>query len=227
MQPRVGNFSMCAVCSVLLDPLQPHELQPTRLHCPWNFPGKILEWVAMSSSRGNFPAQGSNLCVLCLLHWLADFLPLCLLGSPWGAPQSNSKVEIRLEAFTPKLKQVGTAGAFQPALPMRFAVLNTGPGPIQIQQTGISGAWAWVYLKASQVNPLFSEVGEKNYSRQETFIRLDPLVLLVCFTCEIYLTNTSVLSFAKHCAKRNKHGLDPCFVKFVVEEETDINLRVI
>ena len=120
MQPRVGNFFVCAVCSVMLDPLQPHELQPTRLHCPWNFPGKILEWVAMSSSRGNFPAQGSNIYVLCLLHWLADSLPLCLLGSPWGAPQSNSKVEIRLEAFTPKLKQVGTAGAFQPALPMRI-----------------------------------------------------------------------------------------------------------
>ena len=26
IQPRVGNFCMCAVCSVLLDPLQPHEL---------------------------------------------------------------------------------------------------------------------------------------------------------------------------------------------------------
>ena len=39
--------------SVVTDALQPHELQPTRLHCPWNFPGKILEWVAMAFSRGS------------------------------------------------------------------------------------------------------------------------------------------------------------------------------
>ena len=54
-----------------------------------------------------------------------------------------------------------------------------------------------------------------------------PTSVIVCFTCEIYLTNTPVLSFAKHCARRNKHGLDPCFVTFIVEEETGINLRVI
>ena len=29
--------------------LQPHEL----LLCPWDFPGKILEWVAISSPRGS------------------------------------------------------------------------------------------------------------------------------------------------------------------------------
>ena len=27
-------------CSVMSDSLQPHGLQPTRLPCPWNFPGK-------------------------------------------------------------------------------------------------------------------------------------------------------------------------------------------
>ena len=34
---------------------------------------KILGWIAMSSSRGFFATQGSNLC---LLHWQADSLPL-------------------------------------------------------------------------------------------------------------------------------------------------------
>ena len=28
-----------------------HGLQPTRLLCPWDFPGKILEWVAISYSE--------------------------------------------------------------------------------------------------------------------------------------------------------------------------------
>ena len=30
---------------------------------------KILEWVAISSSRGIFLTQGSNPHFLCLLHW--------------------------------------------------------------------------------------------------------------------------------------------------------------
>ena len=32
--------------------------------------------------QGIFPAQGSNLCLLCLLHWQVDSLPLRHLGSP-------------------------------------------------------------------------------------------------------------------------------------------------
>ena len=39
----------------------------------------ILEWVAISFSRGIFLTQGLNLC---LLHWQADALPLSHLGSP-------------------------------------------------------------------------------------------------------------------------------------------------
>ena len=32
-------------------------------------------------SSGIFPIQGSNPCLLCLLYWKADSLPLCHLGS--------------------------------------------------------------------------------------------------------------------------------------------------
>ena len=41
---------------------------------------RILEWVAISSSRGSSLTQGSNLHLLCLLHWQADSLPLVPLG---------------------------------------------------------------------------------------------------------------------------------------------------
>ena len=34
--------------------LRMHVLQPARLLCPWDFPGKNLEWVAISFSRGSF-----------------------------------------------------------------------------------------------------------------------------------------------------------------------------
>ena len=41
---------------------------------------RILEWVAMASSRGS--SQPSNLFLLDLLHWQVGSLPLCHLGSP-------------------------------------------------------------------------------------------------------------------------------------------------
>ena len=37
---------------------------------------RILEWVAMPSSRGIFLTQGSNPHLLCSLHWQAGSLPL-------------------------------------------------------------------------------------------------------------------------------------------------------
>ena len=39
-----------------------------RLLCPWILQARILESVAMSSSRGIFPTQESNLSLLCLLY---------------------------------------------------------------------------------------------------------------------------------------------------------------
>ena len=44
--------------------------------------GGMLEWVAVPSSRGIFPTQGSSLCLLCLLHWQAGCLKLEPLGKP-------------------------------------------------------------------------------------------------------------------------------------------------
>ena len=43
---------------------------------------RILERVAMSSSRGLSWPRGSNLHLLCLLHWLVGSLPLVPPGKP-------------------------------------------------------------------------------------------------------------------------------------------------
>ena len=40
------------------------------------FQTRILEWVSISSCEEIFPFQGPNLCLLCLLHWQVDSLPL-------------------------------------------------------------------------------------------------------------------------------------------------------
>ena len=62
--------------------LQSHELYLTRLLCPWILQSKMLEWGAISSSRGIFPTQGSNPSlphcrwILCCLQ-----ITLCLFQS--------------------------------------------------------------------------------------------------------------------------------------------------
>ena len=43
----------CLVASVVSDSFGPHGVLPTRLLCPWDSPARILEWVAMPSSRGS------------------------------------------------------------------------------------------------------------------------------------------------------------------------------
>jgi len=68
----VSSFSPVQLFRDPMDYSQPgssvHEISQAR----------ILEWVAISSSKGFFPTQGSNLC---LLHWQADSLPLSHQGS--------------------------------------------------------------------------------------------------------------------------------------------------
>ena len=46
--------------SVVPDSLQPHGLQPTRLLCPWDFPGKSTGVGCHCLLQGIFPTQGSN-----------------------------------------------------------------------------------------------------------------------------------------------------------------------
>ena len=70
---------VCLFSHIQLFP--PHRLQPTRLLCPWDFPGKNTGTVCHFLLQGIFPTQVLNWCLLHLLHWQADALPLCQLGS--------------------------------------------------------------------------------------------------------------------------------------------------
>ena len=85
----VGNivntvvFRSSALCSVPQSclTLPPHGLQPARLPCPWDSPGKNPGVGAIPSSR-DLPDPGINPGLLYHLHWQADSLPLSHLGSP-------------------------------------------------------------------------------------------------------------------------------------------------
>ena len=53
-------------CSVMSNSLQPHGLLPTRLLCPWEFPGKRTGVGCHFLIQEIFPIQELNPC---LLHW--------------------------------------------------------------------------------------------------------------------------------------------------------------
>ena len=76
---------LCAVCSVT------QELEPTRLLCPWNFPGKNTEVSCYFLLQGIFLTQGSNQHLLHLL----ESLPLSHLAGPKGT--------VYLHLFPPQL----------------------------------------------------------------------------------------------------------------------------
>ena len=64
--------------SVMSDSLGPHGLQPARLLCPWDSPGKRTGAGCHFLLQGIFPTQRLNLSLLC---WQEDSLPLSHLGS--------------------------------------------------------------------------------------------------------------------------------------------------
>ena len=54
--------------SVMSDSLRPQVLQPARLLCTWDSPGKNTGMGIHFLLQGIFPTQGSNPRLLCLLH---------------------------------------------------------------------------------------------------------------------------------------------------------------
>ena len=51
-------------CSIMSNCLRPHRLQPARLLCPWNSPGKNSGVGSHALLQGIFLTQGSNLGLL-------------------------------------------------------------------------------------------------------------------------------------------------------------------
>ena len=72
---------MIRACSVVSDSLWPHGLQPARLLCPWNFPGKNTGVNCHFLLQGIFLTQESNLH---LLHWQVIFYQLSHWEQIWS-----------------------------------------------------------------------------------------------------------------------------------------------
>ena len=67
------DFIRTQLCVTLCDPM---DCSPPGSSVHGIFQARIVEWVATSYSRGSSLTQGSNRCLLSLLHWQADSLPL-------------------------------------------------------------------------------------------------------------------------------------------------------
>ena len=73
--------SVAQSCPALCSPM---DCSPPGSSLYGVFQARILDWVAISSSRVIFPTQESNphlLHLLHVLHWQVNSLPLCHLGS--------------------------------------------------------------------------------------------------------------------------------------------------
>ena len=95
--------------SFVSDSLQPHGLWPTRLLCPWNFPGKKTGVGGHFLLQGSFLTQGWNLH---LLHWQVDSTPLSHLGSP-GLPNSIKTTWFNHSVFSSDETHLNTAAIYK------------------------------------------------------------------------------------------------------------------
>ena len=94
---KTENVSHSVVC----DSLQPHGLQPVRILCPWDFPGKNTGVGCHFLPQAIFPTQWLNPQ---LLHWQADSLPL----SHWGSTSPPAKCAPPIKSpFLSKLDEKG------------------------------------------------------------------------------------------------------------------------
>ena len=80
-----GSICVCVCAHACLTLCSPMNCSPPGSSVHGIFRARILEWGAISYSRGIFPTQGSSARLLCVLRWQADSLPPVLLGSPTGS----------------------------------------------------------------------------------------------------------------------------------------------
>ena len=69
--------------SAVSDSFRPYGLWPARLLCLWDSPGKSTRVSCHDLLQGIFLTQGSNPCLLCLLHWQTSSLPVAVVMLLW------------------------------------------------------------------------------------------------------------------------------------------------
>ena len=113
-QVQAPLYVMCAKslqpCPTLCNPM---DCSPPGSSVHEILLARILEWVAMPSSRGIFPTQGLNPCLLCLLHWQVGSLSLAPNGKSIRQPWS-SLIQETYVIFSEKYPTADTEGGKAP-----------------------------------------------------------------------------------------------------------------
>ena len=107
--------------------LQPHGLQPTRLLCPWDFPGKSTGVHCHFLLQGIFLAQGLNPG---LLHCRQTLYRLSYQGSPNKMQKGVSNALLLNTWYAPCCLKYRGGGCSQPP-----------PGVMRTIQTGAGRNW--------------------------------------------------------------------------------------
>ena len=97
-------FMLHAMSLQLCPTLQPHGLQPSRLLCPWGFPGKDTGRGCHALLLGIFPTQGLNSCLL-LSHGSTPF---------FGGKKEREHFKTTLREQKEKLKEFASYELYLP-----------------------------------------------------------------------------------------------------------------
>ena len=138
-----GLIAGMCVCSQLYLTLRPRGLYPPRLLCPWDFPARILEWVAISSSRG-FPDPGTQPTSIALAGGFFTTEP------PKEIPDKAHKLrKERLELREARMVLMGGAEFWKKAGMQRKSsivlVISVNVDWRPVCGTAGTEGWLWVY----------------------------------------------------------------------------------
>ena len=97
--PSLGKCA-CSVASSVFDSATPWTVAP-RVLCPWDSPGKNTGVRGHALLQGIFQTQGSNLCLLSLLHWQVGSLSLVSPRKPFKSGQGEPTIWLQLPPTGP------------------------------------------------------------------------------------------------------------------------------
>ena len=140
---------MVCACSVVSDSLPPHGLQPARLLCPWDSPGRNTGVGCHSLLQGIFLTQGLNPRRFCLLRGQAGSLPLAPLGK---GPQVPYLGHLRMLFWGEIHRPLEPRGVCGPKTVTGHAV-GLGVLPALASRLGGWGLLQELHLQAAQLCP--------------------------------------------------------------------------
>ena len=126
--------SAAELCPTVCDPV---DCSPPGSSVHGMLQARILEWVAISSSRGSSQAS-----ILCLLHWQVDSLPLSYLGNY----TLKQKLKIKIKNLKKVILKASQVTPWQRiCLPMQETWVQSlgGEDPLQKEMATRSRILAW------------------------------------------------------------------------------------